>query len=165
MDQNSQKRPIIRQITIDLRPLLRHIIDASETDTPETPEVKSQKAQVKKRSDEPPDTQYPLPRNSETIRISLPSVSSYKSIEESRPPQTVQRRASLVTVTDEGTLTSDAMQKPMRSSVFFPKVILNPLQKTSGEQRPLNTVSTDNLPVMQKSRLLMNVRNSLISKY
>ncbi|XP_073453247.1 uncharacterized protein [Aquarana catesbeiana] len=141
LDQPIQERPIIRQITIDLRPILGQVIDDCEVDNEDTPEVLKQ---VNKRSEAHTDIPSPLQRNSGAICISLPSVSICKSCETSRPSQTVQRAVSLVAVTDEGTLTCDPVQKSRNSSpAFFPKVILNqiPPQKTSKEQRPLSKIN------------------------
>lgn len=143
LDQPIPERPIIRQITIDLRPILGQVIDACEVDNEDTPEVLKQE---NKRSEPHTDISSSLQRNSRAISISLPSVSSCKSCEKSRPPQTVERAVSLVAVTNEGTLTCDPVHKSRNScSAFFPKVILNqiPPQKTSKEQRPLSKVSTD----------------------
>ncbi|KAM5191567.1 uncharacterized protein ACMZJ9_000411, partial [Mantella aurantiaca] len=154
-DQHTQERPIIRQITIDLRPILGQVIDACEADVSDTSEVSKQ---VDKISDTCTNTQCPRQRNSRAISISLPSVPSCKSREESRPPQTVQRTVSLVALTDKGKLSCNRVQKSRDSSpTFFPKVILNqvPVQKTSKEQRPLNKINPSWLGV-EKLQLPMS---------
>ncbi|XP_072260894.1 uncharacterized protein [Pyxicephalus adspersus] len=145
--QHTQKQPIIRQITIDLRPLLKQVVDDCEADILDTSEASKQD---NKRSYAGTDMQPPQQRNLEAFSISLPSMSSCKSRDKSRLSQTIPRTVSLVTVTDKGTLTCDSIQKSRNSSpVCFPKVLLNqvPLQKSAKEQRPLNKMNASWLGV------------------
>ncbi|XP_075062052.1 uncharacterized protein LOC142150753 [Mixophyes fleayi] len=142
LEHHILERPIVRRITVDLRPILRQVIDACEVDISDTSsaissELSEQGIQIRK---ERVEAQSPPQKNTEPISFSLPSISNCKSCkEQSRPVKILQRRASLVAVTDEGTLTCDAEHRSSNCPlVAFPKVILKPvpMQKSSKEQRP-----------------------------
>ncbi|XP_063770435.1 uncharacterized protein LOC134902137 [Pseudophryne corroboree] len=146
-------RPTVHRITVDLRPILSQVTDECEVDISDTNSKVSSASTSElsekqmKRKNESVETQSPPQRNTGAIRLSLPSISNCKTLnEQSRPVEIDKRRASLVAVTDEGTLTCNPEHNPNDSLlVAFPKVILKqiPPQMNVKEQRPLqNQINT-----------------------
>ncbi|KAM4048971.1 uncharacterized protein ACNLHF_026903 [Anomaloglossus baeobatrachus] len=119
------------------------------------------------------EEEYPILRNTESIRFSLPSLRNCHSIEEkSKPAQNGLQRVNLVQLTNTGTLTFDKEQQfSVASSVTFPKIILKelPSQKMpkDSEQRPSGYENTfwlglekRQLPISELVRVIKEQTNS-----
>ncbi|XP_068090141.1 uncharacterized protein [Hyperolius riggenbachi] len=154
-DQHSQEQPMIRHIIIDLRPVLRQIIDDGEVETAyvskqerkrpdaytqaQAPQSQGEEINETHTEEKAPQRQgrkqgdvhmkapaSPIQRNSGVISISLPSIVNCKSSEEETRPAHVHPTVNLVAVTSEGTFTCKTKKESRDPSpVCFPRVILN----------------------------------------